>query len=321
MKFSNGHITVFTHPHRTWDFTTYRERLNVHKQLNHKLGFDGTLLFTSHNDLYDPWVSAQWLCEGTNQIPLIAVNPIYLPPFVAARKAFSLMSIYKRDLAINWITGTSKNDLAQLGDQLDKQARYKRLSEYIEVFHHYLSGKSFSFQGEFFELSNASMSIPVGEQLTVKSFIAGNSSAVSEMCQKFNGIHLQMLPNPNELDSALKAKSFAFGVILGKTKEEARERAIAIFAKDRIGEKTLEMALTNTDSSWKHDLAASLNSEILENGYWTKPLQHFSEVPFMVTSIEEMKIFLSQLQDNGAQDLIVSLPTEQDYHHLREVFN
>lgn len=231
------------------------------------------------------------------------------------------MSIYKRDLAINWITGTSKNDLTQLGDQLKKSARYRRLSEYIEVFHQYLSGKSFSFQGEFYQMSNASMSIPADASHSVKSFIAGNSEAISDLCERFQGIHLQMLPNPDETDSTLRDKSFAFGVILGKTEEEARERAKTFFAKDRMGEKTLEMALTNTDSLWKHDLASKLNTEILKNGYWTKPLQNFSEVPFMVTSIKQMKTFINQLKEYGVENLIISLPTEEDYHHLRKVFD
>ncbi|MCB0739032.1 MAG: hypothetical protein KDC92_16100, partial [Bacteroidetes bacterium] len=63
MKLNGQQIQVFTNPHRTWDEQTYLKSLRQHKELNQQFGFDGTLLFTSHNDLFDPWVNAQWICE------------------------------------------------------------------------------------------------------------------------------------------------------------------------------------------------------------------------------------------------------------------
>lgn len=319
VKIKGKHIQVFSNPHRAWNFNEHWQRLQLHKQLNHELGFDGTLLFTAHHDALDPWVTAQWLCADTTQIPLVAVNPIYMHPFTAARKVSSLALLYKRKVAMNWITGTAKNDLQQLNDHLDKADRYRRLDEYIELFSLYLRGEVFDFEGAFYSVKQGHLSLP--KAVEVQHFAAGSSSHLLRLLEKEKLCHLSMLPSPEKLPKVLTQKAFAFGLVLGENDQEARERAVNLFPKNRMGEKQLQMALLNTDSIWKKQMAQNIDAAIPENGYWRYPMAHFSEVPFMVTSANQLRSQLMEWQQHGLEHLVISLPEEQDYQLLRKVFD
>jgi alkanesulfonate monooxygenase len=55
------------------------------------------LLIFTDNDSMDPWAAAQFLLEHTaTLVPLVAVQPLYMHPFTAARKVTTLSSMYGR---------------------------------------------------------------------------------------------------------------------------------------------------------------------------------------------------------------------------------
>ena len=71
-------------------------------------GLQGLLVFTD-NDSVDPWAGAQYLLERTpTLVPLVAVQPVYMHPYTAARMVTTLASMYGRRIDPTWSrAGTS----------------------------------------------------------------------------------------------------------------------------------------------------------------------------------------------------------------------
>ncbi|MCB0739241.1 MAG: hypothetical protein KDC92_17155, partial [Bacteroidetes bacterium] len=191
---------------------------------------------------------------------------------------------------------------------------------YVQIVELYLKGKPFSFSGEYYQLENTVLRRIESDHKLI-SFFSGRSESVSELAIEHKGIHLDMLPNPNELPDDLAGKSFAFGIVTAETHEMAVETAKLLFPPNKIGEKTLKLAAHNTDSTWKKELVSAFSKHIETNGYWTQPLSNFSEVPFMVLGKSRMIAFLDSLLKKGVKQLVINLPDSAHYKLLSDCFD
>ena len=109
---------------------------NIQKVISWCDKYDATgVLFFEGNDTYvQPWLAAAALASTTKSLcPLVAVNPIYMHPYTAAKMVTSLAYLHGRKTYLNMITGTALSYLDALHDKLDKEQRYDRLREYAEV--------------------------------------------------------------------------------------------------------------------------------------------------------------------------------------------
>src|SRR5919198_711530 len=72
--------------------------------------------------------------QGAERIgPLVAVQPVYMHPYTAAKMVASIAHMYERRLFINMLAGGFRNDLLALGDETPHDERYARTTEYALV--------------------------------------------------------------------------------------------------------------------------------------------------------------------------------------------
>src|SRR5262249_34631023 len=70
-----------------------------------KAGCRGILIY-SDNSLVDPWLVADQILGNTERLcPLVAVQPVYLHPYSAAKMVASLSYVYGRKVYLNMIAG------------------------------------------------------------------------------------------------------------------------------------------------------------------------------------------------------------------------
>ena len=68
----------------------YRKRVTEVAGWADRAGYRGILIYTD-NQLVDPWLVAQIVIESSEQIcPLVAIQPVYMHPYTAAKMVSSL---------------------------------------------------------------------------------------------------------------------------------------------------------------------------------------------------------------------------------------
>src|SRR5207237_9496798 len=94
----------------------YLERVTQVARWSEHAGCTGILIYTD-NSLVDPWLVAQKVIESTTLLsPLVAVQPVYMHPFAAAKMVASLGFLHGRRVFLNMVAGGFKNDVTALTD-------------------------------------------------------------------------------------------------------------------------------------------------------------------------------------------------------------
>src|SRR5438270_3480273 len=133
----------------------YLSQLGAVARWSDDAGCTGILIY-SDNSLVDPWLAAQVVIANTDGLsPLVAVQPVYMHPFSAARMVASLSYFYNRRISLNMIAGGFRTDLLALCDETPHDQRYARLTEYTLIIQGLLSAqRPFSFSGTFYNAVN-----------------------------------------------------------------------------------------------------------------------------------------------------------------------
>src|SRR5205823_10842848 len=110
------------------------------------------ILIYADNGLVDPWLVAHAITEGTERIgPLVAVQPVYMHPYSAAKMVASLAHLYGRRLFINMLAGGFRNDLVAMGDETPHDDRYARTLEYALIMQRLLENTApVIFEGKYY---------------------------------------------------------------------------------------------------------------------------------------------------------------------------
>ncbi|AJY75135.1 LLM class flavin-dependent oxidoreductase [Paenibacillus beijingensis] len=104
-------------------------------QTAEKAGF-GFVLIPTGGACVDAWVVGSAVMSHTTTLrPLVAVRPGLIAPVLAARMGAALDVLSNGRAMINVVTGSSVQDLEELGDPLahSHDERYERAEEYLEV--------------------------------------------------------------------------------------------------------------------------------------------------------------------------------------------
>ena len=151
-------IEVFTISPRTLDEKEYWQNIQDVVDWSEKYVCTGVLIFTGNDTYIDPWLVSQSVLMRTRTLePLIAVNPIYMHPFTAAKMISSFAYLYQRKVWLNLVTGAALTYLDAFSDNLSHDDRYERLFEYALIIDELLAGKGLtSFDGRFYKVSDLS---------------------------------------------------------------------------------------------------------------------------------------------------------------------
>lgn len=145
-------------------------------------GFDRVLIGYGSSGP-DGWAQAAWAAAATDRLGfLIAHRPGFVAPTLAARKAATLDQLSNGRIALHIVTGGSDAEEQKDGDFLEKEARYRRTSEYIDVLRRtWTSEQPFDYDGEFYHFRQAFSSLKPVQKPHIPVYFGGSSDWALEV--------------------------------------------------------------------------------------------------------------------------------------------
>ena len=324
INYCGQRIEVFTISPRTLDHKEYWQNIQNVIGWSEKYACTGVLIFTGNDTYVDPWLVAHsMLTQSRTLEPLIAVNPIYMHPFTAAKMISSFAYLYQRKVWLNLVTGTALNYLDGFHDDLSHDDRYERLLEYALLIEDLLVGKGVtSADGRFYKVSGLQLAPKMPENLRPGYLLAGQSDAARGAAARLNACSMQML-QPGFQNQLNDARGIHFGVIARATREQAWEALHRWFPEDEEGQMMLDLSMQNTDSVWKRRMKLlSDDDQLRADGYCLQPFRNFAaDCPYLVGAHSEVANIIAQLIIRGVHTFILDLPaSEQEFEHVHAAF-
>jgi len=282
-------------------------------------GCKGILVY-SDNSMLDPWIVSERILQSTETLcPLVAVQPIYMHPYAAAKMVATFGYLYRRRVYLNMIAGGFKNDLVALNDTTPHDKRYARLTEYTSVILQLLkSSEQVSFEGEFYKTDKLRMTPALSPELAPGVFVSGSSEAGLEAARVLGATAIQYprpasecaaQPPPQGLNCGIR-----IGIIARPEEPQAWDIAEQRFPEDRKGEITHQLALKVSDSSWHKQLSQTAARAASNLGvYWLRPFETYKTFcPYLVGSYGSVAEELARYVELGYKTFILDIPPDQE---------
>jgi alkanesulfonate monooxygenase len=197
-----------------------------------QLGFTGALTPTS-SWCEDAWVMSAGLSQVTRRFKfLVAFRPGLMSPTLAAHMAATFQRISGSRLLINIVTGGDDAEQQRFGDHLDKQARYRRCGEFLQVIRELWRGEAIDFAGEFYDIRGAQI-IPA--PVWPEFYFGGSSPQALDVAARYCDVYLTWGEPPAAVAGKLDA---------------VRERAKAAGRELRYGIRLHVIARENAADAW-----------------------------------------------------------------------
>ncbi|MCS3432478.1 LLM class flavin-dependent oxidoreductase [Klebsiella sp. BIGb0407] len=240
-----------------------------------KLGFEGILTPTG-SWCEDAWLSTIAISQHTERLKfIVAFRPGFISPTLAAHQAATYQRLTDGRLILNIVTGGDPVEQRRYGDRLSHDQRYARSEEFIAAFkgvsHAKAQGQPFDFQGEHYQLEQATLlpsPWPVPEV-----FFGGSSPAAQRVAANVADTWLSWGEPLEQVAAQLatvrglaaqqgRTPSFGirFHVISRDTEEDAwleAARLLKGISPERI--KSAQSLLSRTESVGQQRMTALLN--------------------------------------------------------------
>lgn len=120
-----------------------------------QLGFDA-MLTPCGTGCEDAWIATASLIPLTRRVRfLVAFRPALLSPTLAAQMASAYQRLSSGRLLVNIVTGAEAAELARFGVHEDKDTRYERTAEFLQVLRGAWGPEPFDFDGRFYSVRAA----------------------------------------------------------------------------------------------------------------------------------------------------------------------
>ncbi len=320
LELAHGAVELFTVSPRTPDESLYWKNIETVMRLSDRYGYTGLLIFTGNDVIIEPWVVAQRVMAETKQLsPLVAINPIYMHPFTAAKFISSFAHLYGRRTYVNLVTGAALSYQQSMDDRLPHDERYDRLREYAEVMKRLLAEPSVTYEGKHYRVSNLQLLPRTPQALQPGLLLAGQSEAALRTAGALGAVSMQMLPATLEQGLRAGVRGVHFGIITRPREAEAWEAARALFPEDPLGQSVLELSMRNTDAEWKWRMKmVAEGAAAARQGFWLEPFRNFkADCPYFVGDHAQVAALINSLVQRGIDTLILDVPPhEEEFHHI-----
>lgn len=295
----------------------YRDKAIQIARWSEAHGCHGILVYTD-NGLLDPWGVAQAILEGTQTIrPLVAVQPIYMHPYTAAKKIVTLAWLHGRAVDLNMLAGGFRNDLIALGDDTPHDDRYVRTTEYTLIIKALLEGgKPASLDGRYYKVDKLKLTPAMNPDLLPNILISGSSPAGVQAARDIGATAVRYPKPARDYAAEPIADDVPSGIRVGIIARDDADAAWRVahqrFPVDRKGQITHQLAMKVSDSAWHRQLS-ELGNQDERSPYWMVPFENYKTFcPYLVgdydTVAEEMAGYLRA----GFQTFIFDVPQEPD---------
>lgn len=306
----------------------YIQRVVDVSQWSESLGCTGILVYTD-NGIADPWLVSQIIIQNTQRLaPLLAIQPIYMSPYTAAKMVSTLALLHGRRVYLNMLAGGFKNDLATLNDMTPHDDRYVRTIEYTLIIKRLLeSGQPVSFKGKYYTIKNLKMTPELPPELFPGIMISGSSDAGMAAARAIGATAVRYPKPPGEELGVAPDLSVRCGVRIGIIARQDRDEAWRVarerFPDDRRGQIAHGLAMKSSDSVW-HKQLSQLEVETAEedNPYWLGPFQNYKTFcPYLVGTYERVAREVGDYIAKGYRTFILDIPPSyEELEHTGKVF-
>lgn len=306
----------------------YLQKVSQVARWSEQFGCKGILVY-SDNRLVDPWLVAHVILQNTVLLsPLVAVQPIYMHPYAAAKMVSSFGHMYGRRIYLNLVAGGFKNDLTALNDTTPHDSRYDRLIEYTVIIKKLLeSPAAVTFDGEYYKVLNLRLTPQLSPELMPGIFVSGSSAAgqAAACAMGATAIHY---PRPSTeytgtMENSLMDSGVRVGIIARDREEDAWDIAYTRFPEDRKGQLTRQLASKVSDSLWHKQLdEVAEESKNKRTPYWMVPFETYKTMcPYLVGNHQQVAEELRRYMRAGHRKFILDIPpSEEELHHSAVAF-
>jgi alkanesulfonate monooxygenase len=323
----DSNITLFGTSPQSKDVPAaeYRERVAAVARWSEDAGFAGILVY-SDNGIVDPWLVAQVIVESTERLsPLVALQPVYMHPYSAAKMVASLGYLHGRKLHLNIVAGGFKNDLIALNDQTPHDERYDRAVEYALIVKALLGREDpVSFAGRYYEVNNLRMLPPLPQELFPEILISGSSDAGLAAAAAIGATPVKYPKAPGEEHAREEgAAGIRVGIVAREDPDQAWRIAEERFPEDRKGQIAHALAMKVSDSQWHKDLSdLGTQTEGGRSPYWLRPFENYKTFcPYLVGSYDVVADEIARYLGVGFTTFILDIPpSEEELRHTAVVF-
>jgi alkanesulfonate monooxygenase len=152
------------------------------------LGFDG-MLTPCGTGCEDAWLATASLIPLTRRVKfLVAFRPALLSPTLAAQMASTYQRLSSGRLLVNIVTGAEPAELARFGVWEDKDTRYERTGEFVEIMRGAWSGVPFDYEGAHYRVEHAETRLP--PEPLPRIYFGGASDAAERIAARHVDVYL-----------------------------------------------------------------------------------------------------------------------------------
>jgi alkanesulfonate monooxygenase len=153
-----------------------------------QLGFDGVLT-PCGTGCEDAWLATASLIPLTRRLKfLVAFRPALLSPTLAAQMASTYQRLSEGRLLINIVTGAEPAELGRFGVWDDKETRYERTGEFIDVMRGAWRSEPFDFEGAHYRVAAATTRQP--PEPVPPIYFGGASDAAERIAARHVDVYL-----------------------------------------------------------------------------------------------------------------------------------
>ena len=155
-----------------------REYLRRFARAHEDAGFDRVLIGYGSSQPDGTQVAAYAASQTSRLGYLIAHRPGFVFPTLAARTFATLDQFAGGRIAVHIITGGSDGEQRRDGDFLDKDSRYARTDEYLDILKRaWTSDGPFDYDGQYYQLKDFYADVRSPQQPRIPLYFGGSSDA------------------------------------------------------------------------------------------------------------------------------------------------
>lgn len=151
------------------------------------LGFDAVLTPTG-TPCEDAWVVASALIPETERLKfLVALRPGLITPTLLAQMSSTFQRLSGNRLLLNVVVGGDPSEQLRFGDRVQKDDRYARAAEFLQVFRESFTEAGSRFTGDFYDVEDARTRRPAP---VPEIYLGGSSAAAGPVTAAHTDVYL-----------------------------------------------------------------------------------------------------------------------------------